>query len=120
MKSAFAKLLEKQPVQSSTEVFRAGGNQVPIATRASGQSTAGYQTMGNSVGKTTLGIYRQGEDDGNAPGSAIIGTPNDIFPPIPPGNRTYPSRTFENIGNNVFQPEENDNATIALLKRLGD
>jgi len=120
MKSAFAKLLEKQPVQSSTEVFRAGGNMVPILTRASGQSTAGYQTMGNSVGKTTLGIYRQGEDDGNAPGSAIIGTPNDIFPPIPPKGRTYPSITFENVGNNTFQPEETGNATIALLRRLGD
>jgi len=120
MKSAFAKLLERQPVQSSTEVFRAGGNQVPILTRASGQSTAGYQTMGNSVGKTTLGIYRMGEDDGNAPGSAIIGTPNDIFPPIPPKGRTYPSITFENVGNNTFQPEETGNATIALLRRLGD
>jgi hypothetical protein len=118
MKSAFAKLLEKQPVQSSTEAFRAGGNQVPILTRASGQSTSGYQTMGNSVGKTTLGAYRMGDDDGNTTVGAIY--PGEIFPPIPPKGRTYPSRTFENVGNNVFQPEENDNATIALLRRLGD
>lgn len=118
MKSAFAKLMERQPVQSSHEAFRAGGNQVPIMTRASGQSTAGYQTMGNSVGKTTLGAYRMGEDDGNTPGSAIY--PGEIFPPLPPESRKYPSRTFENVGNNVFQPEENSNATIALLRRLGD
>jgi hypothetical protein len=118
MKSAFAKLLEKQPVQSSTEAFRAGGNQVPILTRASGQSTTGYQTMGNSVGKTSLGAYRMGDDDGNAAIGAIY--PGQIFPPLPPKGRTYPSRTFENVGNNVFQPEENDNATIALLRRLGD
>lgn len=118
MKSAFAKLLEKQPVQSSTEAFRAGGNQVPILTRASGQSTTGYQTMGNSVGKTTLGAYRMGEDDGNTTVGAIY--PGEIFPPLPPEGRKYPSRTFENVGNNVFQPEENSNATIALLRRLGD
>jgi len=118
MKSAFAKLMEKQPVQSSHEAFRAGGNQVPIMTRASGQSTAGYQTMGNSVGKTTLGAYRMGDDDGNTAVGAIY--PGEIFPPLPPEGRKYPSRTFENIGNNVFQPEETGNATIALLRRLGD
>lgn len=118
MKSAFAKLLEKQPVESSHVAFRAGGNQVPIMTRASGQSTAGYQTMGNSVGKTTLGAFRMGDDDGANAVGAIY--PGEIFPPIPPEARKYPSRTFENVGNNVFQPEENDNATIALLKRLGD
>lgn len=118
MKAAFAKLMEKNPVQSSTEVFRSGGNGIPIMTRASGQSTAGYQTMGNSVGKTTLGAYRMGDDDGNTTVGAIY--PGEIFPPLPPEGRKYPSRTFENVGNNVFQPDDTGNATIALLKRLGD
>jgi hypothetical protein len=118
MKSALAKLLTKDPVQSSTVVFRAGGNDVPILTRASGQSTAGYQTMGNSVGKTTLGAYRMGDQDGNAPASAIY--EGDIFPAIPLNDRKYPEVTFSSSGNNVFQPEENSKATLALLKRLGD
>ena len=128
MKSAFAKLLEKNPTQSSQIAFRAGGNGVPILTRASGQSTAGYQTMGLPGGvmptpgggnnKTVLGAFRMGETDGNAPPSAIYA--NDIFPPVGAPGRSYPERTFANTGNNVFQPETNDLATHALLKRLGD
>jgi len=128
MKSAFAKLMEKNPTQSSTVAFRAGGNGVPILTRASGSSTVGYQTMGlpdgsrpmpgGGANRTVLGAYRMGEDDGNGPGSAIY--PNDLFPPIPPPSRSYPERTFANVGNNTFQPENNDLATHALLKRLGD
>jgi hypothetical protein len=130
MKNAFAKLMEKNPVQSSTEAFRAGGNGVPILTRASGQSTTGYQTMGLPSGskpmpggganKTTLGNYRMGETDGTSPPSAIIGNPGDIFPPNPPTDRNYPERTFANVGNNVYQPINDDSATLALLKRLGD
>jgi hypothetical protein len=130
MKSAFAKLLEKNPTQSSQVAFRAGGNGVPILTRASGQSTNGYQTMGLPGGnmpmpgggnnKTTLGIYRMGETDGNTAPSAIIGNPGDIFPPNPPVERMYPERTFANVGNNVFQPQNDDMATHALLRRLGD
>jgi hypothetical protein len=128
MKSAIAKLLEKNPTQSSQIAFRAGGNQVPILTRASGQSTAGYQTMGLPDGskpmpgggnnKTVLGAYRMGETDGNAPPSAIYA--NDIFPPIANPDRSYPERNFLTTGNNVFQPETNDLATHALLRRLGD
>jgi uncharacterized protein YjiS (DUF1127 family) len=128
MKSAFAKLMEKNPVQSSHDAFRAGGNGVPILTRNSSQSTTGYQTMGlpdgskpmpgGGANKTTLGAIRMGDQDGNGPASAIF--PNDIFyPPGQPG-REYPERTFANVGNNVFQPEYDDKATAALLKRLGD
>lgn len=127
MKSAFAKLLQTNPTQSSHVVFGPGGNDVPILTRASGQSTAGYQTMGlpgantpfpgGGANKTVLGAYRMGEDDGNGAGSAIVG---DIFPPIPSAGRVYPTRTFEIVGNNVYQPESDDKATYALLKRLGD
>ena len=116
MKGAFAKLLQMNPVQSSTVEFRAGGNNVPILTRASGQSTEGFQTMGLPTGsrpmpggganKTTLGIYRMGEDDGIGSGSAIIGNPGDIFPPLNAPLRTYNQRTFENVGNNVYQPED--------------
>jgi len=130
MKSAFAKLLQKDPVQSSLIDFRAGGNGVPILTRASGQSTAGYQTMGLPGGnkpypgggnnKTVLGSIRMGDDEGSTPASAIVGGVGEIFFPFRAPDRTYPERTFENIGNNVFQPENNDNATIALLRRLGD
>jgi hypothetical protein len=128
MKSAFAKLLQTNPTQSSHVVFGPGGNDVPILTRASGQSTTGYQTMGlpgantpfpgGGANKTVLGAYRMGEDDGVGPGSAIY--PGDIFPPIPSAGRVYPTRTFEIVGNNVYQPESDDKATYALLKRLGD
>jgi len=128
MKSAFAKLMEKNPTQSSHIAFRAGGNGVPILTRASGQSTTGYQNMGlpdgtrpmpgGGANKTVLGAVRMGDQDGNGPGSAII--PGEIF--VTPGqpDREYPERTFANVGNNVFQPQYDDRATIALLKRLGD
>jgi hypothetical protein len=128
MKGAFAKLMEKNPVQSSHTDFRAGGNGVPILTRASGSSTTGYQTMGlpngsrpypgGGANKTALGPYRMGDQDGNAPGSAIY--PNDIFGPIGQPGRVYPERTFANVGNNVYQPENDDKATLALLRRLGD
>jgi hypothetical protein len=118
MKSAFAKLMQKDPVQSSHTAFRAGGNGVPILTRASGQSTAGYQTMGNSYSCTTLGAIRMGDQDGNAPASAIY--PDDIFYPPGQPDRVYPERTFANVGNNVFQPQNDDLGTHALLKRLGD
>ena len=128
MKNAFAKLLKTNPTQSSHVVFGPGGNDVPILTRASGQSTAGYQTMGlpgantpfpgGGANKTTLGAFRMGDQDGIAPGSAIY--PGDIFAPMPPASRTYPERTFPNVGNNVYQPEEDSKATLALLRRLGD
>ena len=128
MKVAFAKMLEKNPVESSLIAFRAGGNGVPILTRASGQSTTGYQTMGlpdgsmpkpgGGANKTTLGAYRMGDQDGNAAASAIYS--GEIFNPPGQPDRTYPERTFAVVGNNVFQPENNDLATHALLKRLGD
>jgi len=128
MKSAFAKLLQTNPTQSSHVVFGAGGNDVPILTRASGQSTAGYQTMGlpggntpfpgGGANKTIMGPMRMGDSDGNAPASAIY--PNDIFYPPGPFGGVYPERTFANVGNNVYQPESDDKATYALLKRLGD
>lgn len=130
MKAVFAKMMEKNPTQSSTVAFRAGGNGVPILTRASAQSTTGYQTMGlpdgsrpmpgGGANKTVLGIYRMGETDGVGAASAIIGNPGDIFSPIPEAPRENPQRTFANVGNNVFQPQENDVATHALLRRLGD
>jgi hypothetical protein len=130
MKAAFAKLLQVDPVQSSLTDFRAGGNGVPILTRASGQSTAGYQTMGlpggnkpfpgGGANKTVLGSIRMGDDDGNAPASAIVGDVGEIFFPYRAPDRVYPERTFPNVGNNVFQPETNDAATISLLRRLGD
>lgn len=128
MKNAFAKMMEKNPTQSSHIAFRAGGNGVPILTRASGQSTAGYQTMGlpdgskpmpgGGANKTTLGAYRMGDQDGNSPGSAIYA--GDIFGPYGQPGRINPERTFANVGNNTFQPQNNDLATHALLKRLGD
>jgi hypothetical protein len=128
MKSAFAKLMEKNPTESSHIAFRAGGNGVPILTRASGQSTAGYQTMGLPTGslpmpggganKTTLGAMRMGDQDGNAAASAIYS--DDIFYPPGQPDRVYPERTFANVGNNVFQPQNDDLGTHALLKRLGD
>ena len=118
MKSAFAKLMVKNPVESSHIAFRAGGNGVPILTRASASSTTGYQTMGTSKSFTTLGAYRMGDQDGNSGASAIY--PNDIFSPPGQPDREYPERTFACVGNNVYQPDDNGNATLALLRRLGD
>ena len=128
MKEAFAKLMEMNPTQTSRTAFASGGNNVPILTRASGQSVGGVQTMGLPSGakpfpggganKTVLGAYRMGESDGNAPPSAIYA--DDIFGPIGPPGRVYPERNFVTTGNNVFQPDNNDYALHALLKRLGD
>lgn len=128
MKVAFAKMMEKNPVESSRIAFRAGGNGVPILTRVSSQPTTGYQTNGlpdgsmptpgGGANKTTLGAYRMGDQDGNGPASAIYA--GDIFAPPGQPDRKYPERTFEIVGNNVYQPEYDDKATIALLRRLGD
>jgi hypothetical protein len=130
MKAAFAKLLKTDPVQSSHVDFRAGGNGVPILTRASFQSTAGFQTMGlpggnrpypgGGANKTVLGSIRMGDDDGNAPASAIVGDVGEIFFPYRAPDRVYPERTFPSVGNNVFQPHDTELATVALLRRLGD
>jgi len=128
MKVAFAKLMEKNPVQSSHIAFRSGGSGVPILTRASGQSTTGYQTNGLPGGtlptpgggsnKTVLGAYRMGDDDGNAAVGAMY--PGEIFGPIGLPGRVYPTRTFENVGNNVFQPDDTGMATLALLRKMGN
>ena len=128
MNSVLAKLMEKNPTESSRIAFRAGGNGVPILTRASASSTSGYQTMGlpdgsrpmpgGGANRTVLGAYRMGDQDGNAPASAMY--PGDIFAPPGQPDKVYPERTFANVGNNVYQPQNNDNAIIALLRRLGD
>ena len=128
MKAAFAKMMEKNPTQSSHIAFRAGGNGVPILTRASSSSTNGYQTMGlpdgsrpmpgGGANKTSLGAFRMGDQDGNGPASAIYA--GEIFGPYGQPDRVYPERTFANVGNNTFQPQNDDAATHALLKRLGD
>jgi hypothetical protein len=73
---------------------------------------------GGGANKTVLGAYRMGDQDGNGPASAIY--PGEIFGPPGQPDRVYPERYFSNVGNNVFQPQNNDVATIALLKRLGD
>jgi hypothetical protein len=108
--------------------FAAGGSRVPILTRNPTQSTAGFQTFGlptgsssgGSANRTTLGAMRMGDQDGNAPASAIYA--DDIFyPPGQPG-RVYPEVTFQSTGNNVYQPEtiQTAAATEALLRRIGD
>ena len=128
MNSVLAKLMEKNPTESSRIAFRAGGNGVPILTRASASSTLGYQTMGlpdgsrpmpgGGANRTVLGAYRMGDQDGNAPASAVY--PGEIFAPPGQPDRVYPERTFANVGNNVYQPQNDDKAIIALLRRLGD
>lgn len=103
---------------STRQQFSAGGSQIPIVTRNSTQSVAGVQQMGYSVGKTTLGAYRMGDSDGNAPGSAIY--PDDIFSPLPPPHRKQPEVKFESVGFRTFQPEDGDSKLHALLKAFGD
>jgi len=103
---------------STRDQFSAGGSQIPIVTRNSTQSTAGVQQMGYSVGKTTLGPYRMGDSDGNAPGSAIY--PNDIFSPLPARERKQPEVMFQSVGFRTFQPPADDDKLHALLKKFGD
>lgn len=120
-------LLLKKPIPTTLD-FAGGGTGVPILTRNPTQSTKGFQTFGLPTGKTSggsanitnLGAYRMGEQDGNAPASAIY--PDEIFTPPKPALRKYQEVTFANVGNNVYQPEtiQRDAATEALLKRLGD
>lgn len=120
-------LLLKNPISTKSD-FRAGGSGLPILTRNPSQSTSGFQTFGlpsgrstgGSANKTVLGAYRMGDDDGNAPPSAIY--PDDIFPPLNAPSRQQQSVMFECVGNNTFQPEtvQAAAATEALLRRLGD
>jgi hypothetical protein len=111
------KLMRGTPI-STRQQFSAGGNMVPIVTKASAQSVAGVQQMGTSVGTTKLGAYRMGDADGNAPGSAIY--PDDIFSPLPNRPRKYADVTFESVGNRVFQPPGDDMKLHSLLKKFGD
>ena len=103
---------------STRDQFSAGGSQIPIVTRNSTQSVAGVQQMGYSVGKTTLGAYRMGDSDGNAPGSAIY--PDDIFSPLPARDRKEKDVHFTSVGNRTFQPPDEDDKLHALLKAFGD
>jgi hypothetical protein len=75
---------------------------------------------GGGANKTVLGSIRMGDDDGNGPASAIVGGVGEIFFPFRAPDRVYPERMFPNVGNNVYQPQDKDLATVALLKRLGD
>lgn len=111
------KLMRGTPI-STRQQFSAGGNMVPIVTKASAQSVAGVQQMGTSVGTTSLGAYRMGDADGNAPGSAIY--PDDIFSPLPNRQRKYADVTFESVGNRVFQPPGDEMKLHSLLKKFGD
>jgi hypothetical protein len=74
--------------------------------------------MGYSVGTTSLGPFRMGDSDGNAPPSAIY--PNDIFAPLPARDRKENDVHFTSVGNRTFQPENDDRKLAALLKKFGD
>jgi len=111
------KLMRGTPI-STRQQFSAGGNMLPIVTKASASSVAGVQQMGTSVGTTKLGAYRMGDSDGIAPGSAIY--PGDIFSPLPARDRKYADVTFESVGNRVFQPPGDDMKLHSLLKKFGD
>lgn len=120
-------LLLKNPIPTRQD-FAAGGSRIPILTRNPAQSTAGFQTFGLPTGKssggsaniTHLGAIRMGDQDGNSPASAIF--PDDIFYPPGQADRKYTQVSFENVGNNVYQPDsvQEAAATEALLRRLGD
>jgi len=111
------KLMRGTPI-STRQQFSAGGSQIPIVTRASAQSVAGVQHMGTSVGTTSLGAYRMGDSDGNAPGSAIY--PGDIFSPPPFRERKYTDVIFQSVGNRTFQPQDDEMKLHSLLKKFGD
>jgi hypothetical protein len=117
-------LLLKNPIPTRQD-FAAGGSRLPILTRNPTQSTAGFQTFGlpgGGINRTSLGAIRMGDDDGNGPASAIVGDPGDIFFPFRAPDRKYPSVMFEQVGNNVYQPDtvQRAAATEALLKSVGD
>jgi hypothetical protein len=97
------KLLEK-PIRTmaSPNLQEPGGSIVP--------------GLGLPIGKTTLGSYRMGSSDESS--GAIY--PGEIFPPNPRLAPGRPAVTFENTGNNVFQPDDKSEALQALIKRLGD
>lgn len=108
-------LLERRrdaPINYTTAFGRATSATPPILTRNPTQSVAGYDHKGLPISKTPLGDYRQGDGGAIAEGQ--------MFPPIP----FYPTPPagvfFQNIGNNVYQPQENSAATHALITRLGD
>ena len=88
----------------------------PIITRASGQPVGIAQSLGLPGSKTILGAYRMGESELST--GAIY--PGEIFPPMPPSERPYSEVLFSNVGNNTFQPEDNDEALHSLLRRLGE
>lgn len=112
------KALLTNPIRTKQD-FAAGGSRLPILTRNPTQSTVGFQTFGLPRDNVTkLGAYRMGDSDGNAPPSAIY--PDEIFAPLPARDRVYPQRTFENVGNNVFQPEDKGASLHALLSAIGD
>jgi hypothetical protein len=111
------KLMRGTPI-STRQQFSAGGNMLPIVTKASASSVAGVQQMGTSVGTTKLGAYRMGDQDGNGPASAIY--PGDIFSPLPARDRKYADVTFESVGNRTFQPPGDEMKLHSLLKKFGD
>lgn len=117
--SAVAKLL-KQPGAISVTKSYGILDKLPILTKASGQDPRGVQSFGlpgAKQNKTTLGPYRMGDSDTSS--GAIY--PDDIFPPNPPLEREYKQVTFENVGNSVYQPRDENNAALhALISRLGD
>ncbi len=115
--------------------FTRGGISQTLATRKMGLTENPIQTLASPslktaegpilpgltmpISKTILGPYRMGEVDGNGAPSAIP-MPYDIFPPNPHSHVMRPQRSFENVGNNVFQPQENSEAIHALISRLGE
>lgn len=91
----------------------------PIITRASNQKIGTAQTFGlpgSKENKTVLGAYRMGSSEESS--GAIY--PGEIFPPMPPASREYPEVTFQTTGFNVYQPEVDDSALYALLKKHGE
>jgi hypothetical protein len=117
----------QNPISTQRD-FAPGGSNIPILTRNPNQSTRGFQTFGlpsgntqgGSANKTTLGAIRMGDLDGNAPASAIY--PDDIFYPPGQADRRYTQVRFENVGNNVYQPDtlQRSAATEALIQQLGE
>jgi hypothetical protein len=115
--------------------FTRGGISQTLATRRMGLLENPIQTLASpslktaegpiipglttEVSKTYLGPYRMGETDGSSAPSAIP-MPYDIFPPNPRSLDGRKAVTFENIGNNTFQPQNQDAALHALISRLGE
>ena len=118
----------RTPTIPFTLAFRSGGfdnRPIPAMNQASPQlgqnpymkrGSDRYLNSGTSVSRTDLGAYRMGSAT-KVPSAIYEGEFSPPNPEIIPGR---PAVEFLNVGFNTFQPDNDDEATHALLKAMGN